>query len=212
LGIKDGENKTILLRQAGGAAMEQNEKTVKTESIKPIPAVERIGRELQDDERDKNFNELNLIIESLAGDKGQLIRILQKAQDIFGYLPDDVQAFIAERLGVPVAEVNGVVTFYSLFSTKPKGKYIINVCMGTACYVKGAQQVMDALKKRLKIDEGETTPDGLFTLKSTRCVGACGLAPILAVNGKVQGMVDPGKIQELIKNCRKGEKNENQKH
>jgi len=141
-----------------------------------------------------------------------LIRILQKAQEIFGYLPEEVQAYIAEKLEIPVSEVNGVVTFYSLFATEPKGKYTLSVCMGTACYVKGAQALMDALKEELKIDEGETTPDGVFTIKSTRCVGACGLAPILMANEDVYGKASPGEIKKIIQTCRKGESVDHKKH
>lgn len=108
---------------------------------------------LQEDHRSKQFADMDRVIRLYAGERGQLIRILQKAQEIFGYLPEEVQAYIAEKLEIPVSEVNGVVTFYSLFATEPKGKYTLSVCMGTACYVKGAQALMDALKEELKIDE-----------------------------------------------------------
>lgn len=178
------------------------------------PAVRDVDFERNEEESEKirKYQELDQVIERYSREPGQLIRILQKAQDIFGYLPEEVQAYIAEKTEIPVAEVNGVVTFYSLFSTEPKGKYMLNVCMGTACYVKGAQQVMDALKDRLKIDEGETTPDRLFTIKSTRCVGACGLAPILVVNEDVHGKLDARDIPKIIQKYRKGEKIENPKH
>lgn len=161
---------------------------------------------------DLNYRRLDQVIRKYTSEPGQLIRILQEAQDIFGYLPEEVQAYIAEKMGVPVSEVNGVVTFYSLFSTEPKGKYMMNVCMGTACYVKGAQSLMDELKERLKVDEGETTHDKLFTIKSTRCIGACGLAPILVVNEDVHGRMGTGEISKLIQKYRKGENVENQKH
>ena len=176
-----------------------------------LPATFKAETEVIDDRKQK-YGELDRVIQRYSNEPGQLIRILQKAQDIFGYLPEEVQAYIAEKTEIPVAEVNGVVTFYSLFSTEPKGKNMLNVCMGTACYVKGAQQVMDALKDRLKIDEGETTPDKLFTIKSTRCVGACGLAPILVVNEDVHGKISAGDVPKIIQKYRKGEKIENPKH
>ena len=150
--------------------------TIKEQEL-PVKDVQARNEPLQEDNRSEQFADLDRVIGRYARERGQLIRILQKAQEIFGYLPEEVQAYIAEKLEIPVSEVNGVVTFYSLFTTEPRGKYTLNICMGTACYVKGAQALMDALKEELKIDEGETTPDGVFTIKSTRCVGACGLAP-----------------------------------
>lgn len=158
------------------------------------------------------YEDLNRYISLYSKEPGQLIRILKKAQDIFGHLPEEVQTYIAEKTETPVSEVNGVVTFYSLFSTEPTGKYILNLCMGTACYVKGSQELMDALKDNLKIDAGETTPDHLFTVRSTRCIGACGLAPILVVNGDVHGNTSPGEIVNIIQKYRKGEQVEDKNH
>lgn len=163
-------------------------------------------------ESEKKYDELDRVIGRYSKEPGQLIRILQKAQDIFGYLPEEVQAYVAEKTEIPVAEVNGVVTFYSLFSTEPKGKHVLNVCLGTACYVKGAQEVMDAIKKDLKIDEGETTADGMFTMKSTRCVGACGLAPILITDADVHGQIESRDVAKIIGRYRKGEKVASAKH
>jgi len=151
----------------------------------------------------KKYAALDRVIARYVPEPGQLIRILQKAQEIFGYLPEEVQAYIAEKTETPVAEVNGVVTFYSLFSTRPKGKHMLNVCLGTACYVKGAQEIMDACKKILQVDEGETTADGMFTLKSTRCVGACGLAPIVLVDEDVHGRVESKDAPKIIARYRK---------
>jgi len=165
-----------------------------------------------DDEQRRNYKKLDRVIEQYSKKPGQLIRILHKAQDIFGYLPEEVQGYIAEKTGIPVSEVNGVVTFYSIFSTRPKGKYEFKICLGTACYVKGAQGIMDAFKEHLKIDEGETTRDKLFTLKTTRCVGACGLAPVLLVNEEVHGGTEAKDIVRIIQKYRKGEKIENTKH
>lgn len=167
------------------------------------------GREKTEDNR---FGELDRVISLYSKEPGQMIRILQKAQEIFGHLPEEVQAYIAEKTETPVSEVNGVVTFYSLFSTEPRGKYTLDVCMGTACYIKGAQEIMDTLKEHLRVDSGETTPDHLFTVKSTRCIGACGLAPIMVVNGDVHGNASSGDILKIIKRYRKGEEIESKKH
>ena len=119
--------------------------------------------------------------------KDNLIQMLNEIQDHYGYVPMDVQKELSEFLKVPMAEVYGVVTFYSRFTLKPKGKYSISVCLGTACYVKGAQKIMDRLQERLKIGEGKTTEDGKYSIEAQRCVGACGLAPVFTVNGKVYG-------------------------
>ena len=178
------------------------------------PIVEEVkdDKHREENQREEQYKDLDQIIQRYSKEPGQLIRILQKAQDLFGYLPEEVQAYIAEKTETPVSEVNGVVTFYSLFSTEPKGKNMLNVCMGTACYVKGAQEVMDAIKDQLKIDAGETTPDKLFTVKSTRCIGACGLAPILVANEDVHGKISAGDIVKIIQKYREGEKIENPKH
>ncbi|MDD2554165.1 MAG: NAD(P)H-dependent oxidoreductase subunit E [Desulfotomaculaceae bacterium] len=162
--------------------------------------------------QENKFSELDRYINLYKKEPGQLIIILQKAQDIFGHLPEEVQAYIAEKTGTPVSEVNGVVTFYSLFSTEPRGKYTLDICMGTACYIKGAQELMDTLKDNLQVDAGETTRNRLFTVKSTRCIGACGLAPILVVNGEVHGNASSGEGMKIIQKYRKGEDSESKKH
>jgi len=127
-----------------------------------------------------------------------LIEILHKAQDIFGYLPRDVQLYIARKLGIPGAEVFGVVSFYSYFTTKPRGKHTISVCMGTACFVRGADKIIEKLKEKLGIESNEITEDGLFTLKDVRCIGACGLAPVVMVGDKVYGRVKEEELDEII--------------
>lgn len=119
--------------------------------------------------------------------KDNLIQILSEVQDYYGYVPEKAQMAISEYLDIPMAEIYGVVTFYSRFTTKPKGKYHIAVCLGTACFVKGSEQVMDRLKERLGIDVGETTKDGKFSIEATRCIGACGLAPVFTINDEVYG-------------------------
>lgn len=133
------------------------------------------------------YNELGDFIKSINGDEHDLIAVLHKAQDIFGYLPEEVQRFIADGLNIPVVRVYGVVTFYSFFTMEKQGKYMINVCLGTACFVRGSEKILKEFQDRLGIKPGETTEDGLYTLQTLRCVGACGLAPVVQVNGKTYG-------------------------
>ena len=150
-----------------------------------------------------NLKKLKEIIEENKDAKGPLIGILQEAQLIYGYLPEDALKFIAEELDIPLAEVYGVVTFYTQFSLKPKGKYNISVCMGTPCYVKGANNILEEFKKLLGIEVGDCTEDGKFSLEACRCIGACGLAPVLTINEDVHGrlVVDDVKgIVEIYKN------------
>ena len=130
---------------------------------------------------------------------GELINILHKAQHLFGYLPQEVQRIVARQLGIPVSKVYGVVTFYSFFTMTPKGEHPISVCMGTACYVRGAEKVIDDLRSILGINVGETTPDGKYSLSSLRCVGACGLAPVVLIGEKVYGRVVPGDVEKILK-------------
>ncbi len=145
------------------------------------------------------YEELNTIIAKYRGQEGMVIGILQKAQDLFGYLSVEVQSHISDKLDIPISTINGIVSFYSLFSQKAQGKYVIGVCMGTACYVKGAQEVLNAIKEEIKIDEGETSLDGLFTLKATRCIGACGLAPVILINEEVYGRLTPDDIPGILR-------------
>lgn len=131
--------------------------------------------------------------------------ILGAIQNEYGYVPLEVQEYVSELIDIPVAEIYGVVTFYSLFSLTPKGKYVVGVCLGTACYVKGSQQVMDKFSEVLKIKPGETTEDGLFTLDALRCIGACGIAPAISINGKVYPKVALNQVAAIIKDLRKKE-------
>ena len=130
--------------------------------------------------------------------KGALIPVMQKAQELFGYLSFETMELISERMDVPVSEIYGVATFYALFSLKPKGEYIISVCTGTACYVKGAQAVLDEVKKQLGIESGETTEDGKFSIQDTRCLGCCGLAPVMTINNDVYGRLDPADVKDIL--------------
>ncbi|MBQ4362701.1 MAG: NADH-quinone oxidoreductase subunit NuoE [Oscillospiraceae bacterium] len=142
--------------------------------------------------------QLKEVIEEHKEQAGGLMPILQKAQDIYGYLPIEVQTMIADGLGISLSEVYGVVTFYSQFSLTPKGKHRISVCLGTACYVKGSDKVLEAVEKKLGIKSGECTQDGLFSIDSCRCVGACGLAPVMLVDDDVYGKVTPDQVDHII--------------
>ena len=152
------------------------------------------------------FKELENYILTLEDKKSSLIIILHKAQEIFGYIPEEVQEFIAEKIEVPVSKVYGVVSFYNFFSMEPKGKYLISVCTGTACYVRGAEKILEALQKELGLKLGGVTEDGLFSLDSLRCVGACGLAPVMLVGKDVHGKVKPEDVKKIIENYKNLEK------
>lgn len=144
------------------------------------------------------FQELDKYISTFEDKRSSLIIILHRAQEIFGYIPEEVQEFIAEKIGIPVSKVYGVVSFYNFFSMEPKGKYPISVCTGTACYVRGAEKILEALQKELGIKLGGVTEDGLFSLDSLRCVGACGLAPVMLVGKEVHGKVKPEEVKKII--------------
>ena len=130
--------------------------------------------------------------------KSNLIQILNEVQEYYGYVPQKAQQAISEYLGMEMAEIYGVITFYSRFTLEPKGKYNIAVCLGTACFVKGSEKLLDTAKEQLKIKEGETTEDGLFSLEATRCIGACGLAPVFSVNEEVYGKATPELMKKII--------------
>lgn len=144
------------------------------------------------------YNELEQYIDSMPSTKGELIRVLHKAQSIFGYLPEEVQKFVGKKLGVSTAKVFGVVSFYSYFTMLPKGEHPVSICMGTACYVRGAEKVQDEFCKQLGIKVGETTEDGKFSLDALRCVGACGLAPVVLVGEKVYGRVTVDDVKKIL--------------
>ena len=146
----------------------------------------------------EKFELLNQVIEELKDQPGALMPVMQRAQNIFGCVSLDVQKVIAEKLGVTLSEVYGVATFYSQFKLKPAGTYTISVCLGTACDVKGSQKVLDRLSEELNIPVGDTTDDGLFTLQATRCLGACGLAPVMTVNDEVYGCLTPDDIPDIL--------------
>jgi NADH-quinone oxidoreductase subunit E/NADP-reducing hydrogenase subunit HndA len=145
---------------------------------------------------------INEIIDRYKDEETPLMLILSDIQKEYGYIPLEVQELVSEKTGIPVAEIYGVVTFYSYFSLKPKGKYVIGVCLGTACYVKGSQQVIDKFSELLHIKPGETTEDGLFTLDALRCIGACGIAPAVSISGKVYSKVSVNEVPQIIESYR----------
>jgi len=142
--------------------------------------------------------ELRRVIDENKHDSSRLMGVMQQAQDIYGYLPIEVQQMIADGMGVPLEKIYGVATFYAQFALSPKGKYNISVCLGTACYVKGAGEIMDKLSERLGIGAEECTPDGKFSLTACRCIGACGLAPVLTVNEDVYGRLTAADVDDIL--------------
>ncbi len=147
---------------------------------------------------DEKRKKLLEVIEAEKHIPGSLIHILHAAQEIYGYLPLEVQKVISENTGIPLAEIYGVVTFYAQFSLKPKGQYRISVCLGTACYVKGADKVLDRLKSELKMEVGDCSEDGKFSLDACRCIGACGLAPVITINDDVYGRLDESEVPGIL--------------
>jgi len=147
----------------------------------------------------RQVEQLREVCSAFNNEASELINVLHKAQGIFGYLPAEVQEIIAKELNVPVAKVYGVVTFYSFFTMQPKGLHPISICLGTACYVRGAEKVLDEFKRILNVKVGETTPDGKFSISCLRCVGACGLAPVVTIGEKVYGRVSPDGVKDILK-------------
>ncbi len=142
--------------------------------------------------------QIKSICDKHGNDAGELINILHETQNLLGYLPEDVQRIVAEKLEIPVSRVYGVVTFYAFLTEKPKGKYPISVCLGTACYVRGSEKLLDEFKRILGIEVGETTPDGKFSLDCLRCVGACGLAPVVMIGEKVYGRLQATEVRKIL--------------
>ncbi len=146
-----------------------------------------------------DLTKLESVMNQYGGTKTNLITILQKAQDIYGYLPKDVMYFVAEKLGITPADVMGVATFYSQFRLTPIGKYLIMTCQGTACHVNGSERVLTAMQEYLGIESGETTANGLFTLEEVACLGCCSLAPVIMINGEAYGNLTPASAVEVLK-------------
>ena len=147
---------------------------------------------------DDKFAEIANVIDLYRGKEGSLIQVLHLAQEIYGCLPRELQTYIASEMGIPVSEVSGVVTFYSFFSTKPRGKHTIRVCLGTACYVRGGKKIVESLKEKLGVDIGGTTEDGRFTFEVARCIGACGLAPAMMIDGTVYKQVNVNRLDSIL--------------
>lgn len=149
--------------------------------------------------KEKQVQQIKEICKQFNNESGELINVLHKTQSLFGYLPSEVQVVIAQELNMSLAKVFGVVTFYSYFTMTPRGEHPIDVCMGTACYVRGAEKVLEEFKRQLKIEVGETTPDGKFSINSLRCVGACGLAPVVIVGDKTYGAVTSSDVKNILR-------------
>ncbi len=147
---------------------------------------------------ESKVNFVKAVCKSFNNDGGEVINVLHKVQGEFGYLPAEIQELVAKELNIPVSRVYGIVSFYSFFTMTPKGEHPISVCLGTACYVRGAEKVLDELKRQLGIGVGEVTPDGKFSLTCLRCVGACGLAPVIEVGEKVYGRVTPDHVKDIL--------------
>jgi len=147
----------------------------------------------------EQIEKLDEIITAYKGKEGGLIPVLEKAQDILEYLPEVIQRRVAEGLNLPISQVYGVVTFYSFFTMSPRGKHTVRVCLGTACYVRGGKNIAETIEKKYGVKKGETTEDRLFTYETVRCLGACGLGPVVVIDEDVHGRVKPEKIGELIK-------------
>lgn len=156
----------------------------------------------------ESIDKICSICEEFGNKPDELINILHKSQETFGFLPEEVQKIIARQLHIPVSKVYGVVTFYSFFTMSPKGKYAVSICMGTACYVRGAEKILDEFERLLGIGVGGITHDGLFSLDSLRCVGACGLAPVVMINSRVYGRLSPDKVEGILAEYYEKEKND----
>lgn len=150
------------------------------------------------------YSEIDNVIDLYKDKEGSLIQILHLAQEIYGFLPEELQRHIASTLDIPFSEVSGVVTFYSFFSTKPRGKHTVRVCMGTACYVRGGKKIVEGLIDKLGVQIGETTEDGMFTLEIARCIGACGLAPAMMIDDIVFKQVNVNTLGSILGGYRKG--------
>lgn len=157
-------------------------------------------RECGGTDEERAFAQISNAIDLYKGKPGSLIQVLHMAQEIYGYLPLEVQRFISENMDIPLSEISGVVSFYSFFSTEQRGEHTIRVCLGTACYVRGGKRVIERLQQKLRVDIGHTTPDGRFTLEVARCIGSCGLSPAMMIDGKVYKQVNVNKLDSILSN------------
>ncbi|MCC8073805.1 MAG: NADH-quinone oxidoreductase subunit NuoE [Clostridiales bacterium] len=152
-----------------------------------------------------DLSQIDSVLNSLADEKGSLITILQKTQDCYGFLPEDAIRYISERTGIAESEIMGVATFYTQFRLTPVGKYLIMLCQGTACHVNGSEIILQTIKDELGIDDGETTSDGLFSLKCVACLGCCSLSPVMMINGDTYGSLTPDKTKKILKELKEAE-------
>ncbi len=149
----------------------------------------------------EQLNELQNFIDRIEDKRGALIAVLHKAQHIYGYLSDEIILYISQKMKIPSSKIYGVISFYSYFTTKERGKNVVNVCLGTACFVRGADAILKEFEKELNIKVGETTEDMKFTLSGLRCIGACGLAPVVMINEKVYGRVEVDQVKKILEEC-----------
>jgi len=165
-----------------------------------LPKVDKVSTQTRKKNgiSDKTLEQISNIIDDTRGQAGAAIRVLQKAQVLVGYLPPVVLETIAKNMKIPLSEIYGITSFYSYFSLVPKGKYVIQVCMGTSCYVKGGQRILDTLKKEYKLESGGITDDGKFSLETVRCLGCCGLSPVLAIGEDVHRKVKPSALDSIL--------------
>ena len=168
----------------------------------PEEVREKFIQILEEEEKLETKDEVDTILAAYRDHRGGLIPVLQQVQGILGFLPIPVQHYIALGMGIPSSDVFGVVSFYSFFTMVPRGRHIIRVCLGTACFVKGSTKLLDILKRHLKVDVGETTEDREYSLEVVRCIGACGLAPVMVVDEDTHGMVDPSEIVGIVEDVR----------
>jgi NADH:ubiquinone oxidoreductase 24 kD subunit len=150
-------------------------------------------------ENAKAYEQISNVIDQYRGCEGSLIQVLHRAQEIYGYLPLELQEFIAREMDLPLAKISGVVSFYSFFSTEPRGEHTIRVCLGTACYVRGGKKIVDQLQSQLGVDVGGTTADGKFSFEVARCIGACGLAPAMLIDDTVYKQVNSNRLEQILK-------------
>ncbi len=146
----------------------------------------------------EQIDELNKIIEKYKAEPGGIIPLLEEAQDLLGYLPVNIQKQISNKTNIPLSRIYGIVTFYSFFTITPRGKHTVQVCLGTACYVRGGKKIAETIEEEFGVKSGETTADRIFTYETVRCLGACGLAPVIVVDGEVYGRVKPSKVKEIL--------------
>lgn len=164
------------------------------QATKSIPTKAKASQEVST----KTLQQIKRIVEDMDGRAGASIRVLQQVQGLVGYLPPQALKAVSNEMGIPLSELYGITSFYSFFSLVPKGKYVIQVCLGTSCYVKGAERLIKTLKKDYSLDSGGITSDGKFSMETVRCLGCCGLSPVMAIKEKVYGKVKPSQIKDIL--------------